>query len=204
MRRLHTVRAGYLYIICGSLLLSGGVLLTLRGAAAFLYSRHTADSGAFLIRLLRWMINHIGRLPLSVIIFTAASVAFFLLRSQILSDDIKAVVQASEELVTTGTTRELKVSTGGELGRLAANLREISLRKEMVTNNRSGPESALPQETDLDSEESMALILRMKTLLRLLDELEDSGGSPLLLQVEEIKREMAGLERFLENLIARC
>lgn len=48
----------------------------------------------------------------------------------------------------------------------------------------------------------MALILRMKTLLRLLDELKAAEGEAV--QVDAVKREAAGLERFLVNLIAKC
>lgn len=203
MRRLSTVRAGYLYIIGGSLLLSGVLLLTLQGAASFIYSRHTADSSFVLITLLRWMINHIGRLPLAVAIFTVAAAVFFLLRSQPLSDDFKAVVRASEELVLTGCINELKISAGGELGRLAANLQEMNRRnRNLLKNNNAGHESAPSiQGVDFCREDSMALILRMKTLLRLLDELEAAEGA--LLQAEAVKREAAGLERFLESLIGR-
>lgn len=68
LRRLNTVRTGYLYVIGGSLLLSGGVLMVLQAVVSFLYSQHSADSGAFTVRLLHWMINHIGRLPLAVIL----------------------------------------------------------------------------------------------------------------------------------------
>ncbi|MEK5025706.1 hypothetical protein [Paenibacillus sp. FSL M7-1046] len=192
MRRLNTVRTGYLYVIGGSLLLSGGVLMVLQAVVSFLYSRHSAGSGAFIVRLLHWMINHIGRLPLAVILFTALSGGFFLLRSQKLSDDFKALLRASEELAANGFFRELEVSTGGELGRLAANLRKLN--KEI--------EPADAEEAGWSSEESMALILRMKTLLRLLDELKAAEGEAV--QVDAVKREAAGLERFLVNLIAKC
>lgn len=174
------------------MLLSGGVLMVLQAVVSFLYSRHSAGSGAFIVRLLHWMINHIGRLPLAVILFTALSGGFFLLRSQKLSDDFKALLRASEELAANGFFRELEVSTGGELGRLAANLRKLN--KEI--------EPADAEEAGWSSEESMALILRMKTLLRLLDELKAAEGEAV--QVDAVKREAAGLERFLVNLIAKC
>lgn len=202
MRRLNTVRAGYLYITGGSLLLSGGILLALQAAAAFVYGRHTADSGFLLIRLLRWMINHIGRLPLAVIIFSTAAAGFFLLRSQPLSDDFKAVVRASDELALTGSINGLKVSTGGELGRLAANLQEISTRKQVILGNMSGTETAYSSEaTDLSSEESMALILRIKTLLRLLEDLEVEEVT--FDQVEAAKREAVNLMEFVERRIGQ-
>ncbi|MEK4061066.1 MULTISPECIES: hypothetical protein [Paenibacillus] len=202
MRRLNTVRTGYLYVIGGSLLLSGGVVMVLQAVVSFLYSRHSADSGAFTVRLLHWMINHIGRLPLAVILFTALSGSFFLLRSQKLSDDFKALLRASDELAANGFFKELEVSTGGELGRLAANLRKLNKGQQTKLTGTAEIGSADAEEAGWSSEESMALILRMKTLLRLLDELKAAEGEAV--QVDAMKREAAGLERFLVNLIAKC
>ncbi|MEK5239982.1 hypothetical protein NST99_30535 [Paenibacillus sp. FSL L8-0470] len=202
MRRLNTVRTGYLYVIGGSLLLSGGVLMVLQAVVSFLYSQHSADSGAFTVRLLHWMINHIGRLPLAVILFTALSGSFFLLRSQKLSDDFKALLRASDELAANGFFKELEVSTGGELGRLAANLRKLNKGQQTKLTGTAEIESAAAEEAGWGSEESMALILRMKTLLRLLDELKAAEGEAV--QVDAVRREAAGLERFLVDLIAKC
>jgi hypothetical protein len=191
-----------LYIIGGSLLLSGGVLMVLQAVVSFLYSWHSADSGAFLVHLVHWMINHIGRLPLAVILFATLSGGLFLLRSQKLSDDVKALLRASDELAANGFFRELEVSTGGELGRLAANLRKLNKGQQTILTGTAENESADAEEAGWSSEESMALILRMKTLLRLLDELKAAEGEGV--QVDAVKREAAGLERFLVNLIAKC
>lgn len=126
----------------------------------------------------------------------------FLLRSQKLSDDFKALLQASDELAANGFFKELEVSTGGELGRLAANLRKLNKGQQTKLTGTAEIESADAEEAGWSSEESMALILRMKTLLRLLDELKAAEGEAV--QVDAVKREAAGLERFLVNLIAKC
>jgi hypothetical protein len=201
MKKFNTVRAGYLYIVCGSLLLGGGVLLIMQSAAALLYSRYAADSGALIVKLLHWMINHVGRLPMAVILFISVFAFFFLLRSQKISDDIKAILQASEGLALHGSFRELEVGSGGELRRLADNLRRVNRRGHKAEQREYGPPEPAGSPRALpDSEELMTLILRMKLLLRLLDELEN--GQETLRDIEAVKREAAGLEQFLERLIA--
>ncbi|MNR68523.1 hypothetical protein D3C85_1931340 [compost metagenome] len=56
----------------------------------------------------------------------------------------------------------------------------------------------------LDSEALMALILRTRTLLRLLHEAAaEEQAQEVVPQIEAAQREATGMEGFLENLMAR-
>ncbi len=204
LKKFNTVRSGYLYIFGGSVLLSGMLLAAAYWMVALLYSHYGAESTAFYIRLLHWMTNHIGRRPLAVLLFTALFTGIFLLRSQKISDDLKSLLQATEELSSRGTVGELKVDSGGELGQLAANLRRIRRPDTAELADKTDHRISQQDEPVLDSEALMALILRTRTLLRLLHEAAaEEQAQELVPQIEAAQREATGMEGFLENLMAR-
>ncbi|WP_156830150.1 hypothetical protein [Paenibacillus sp. HW567] len=201
MRKWNTVRNEYLYICGGSLLLSGGMVFVVRSAAAFFYTRHTPDSVTFLVRLHHWMINHIGRTPMELLLFVILFTSIFLIRSQKLSDDLTMLLRASEAITANVPFHELTVLSRGELGQLADNLLKINRVKRTKTADEAVLEAADQSEVPPGSEDIMALILRVRALLHLLEGLEREIG--MQQQVEEAKREAAGMERFLENLMAQ-
>ncbi|OKP66681.1 hypothetical protein A3842_29080 [Paenibacillus sp. P3E] len=204
MKRFKTVRSGYLYIFGGTALLSGISLAAVYSLAALLYSRYTAASAVYWVRSLRWLINHIGRIPLAVLMFTAVFTVIFLLRSQKISDDLKSLLQASEELSTFGSFRELKVVSGGELGQLAGHLHKINRPEKAADQGPCAYNLKNSADPVLGNEALMALTLRTRTLMRLLNEASTGKGEQIqILQVEAAKREAMGMERFMENLMVR-
>ncbi|KWX75798.1 hypothetical protein [Paenibacillus jilunlii] len=204
MKKFYTVRSGYLYIFGGSVLLSGMLLAAAYWTIALLYSHYGAESTAIWIKLLHWMTNHIGRRPLAVLLFTALFTVIFLLRSQKISSDLKNLLQATEDLSSRGSFGELRVDSGGELGQLAANLRRIKRPDTAALEDMTDYRISQPEEPVLDSEVLMALILRTRTLLRLLHEAateeQAQGRVP---KVAAAQREAMGMEGFLENLMTR-
>ncbi len=204
MKKFNTVRSGYLYIFGGSVLLSGMVLAAAYWMVALLYSHYGAESTVFWIQLLHWMTNHIGRRPLAVLLFTALFTGIFLLRSQKISGDLKSLLRATEAMSSRGSFGELKVYSGGELGQLAANLRRIKRPAAAELEDMNDYRMRQQEEPVLDSEALMALILRTKTLLRLLHEAaEEEQEQGLVPKIEAAQREAIGMEGFLENLMAR-
>ncbi|MGN7761951.1 hypothetical protein [Paenibacillus sp. 22594] len=204
MKRFKTVRSGYLYIFGGTALLSGISLAAVYSLAALLYSRHTAASAVYWVRSLRWLINHIGRIPLAVLMFTAVFTVIFLLRSQKISDDLKSLLRASEELSTLGFFRELKVVSGGELGQLAEHLHKVNRPEKSADQGPCAYNLKDSADPVLENDVLMALILRTRTLMRLLNEASTEEGEQIqTLQVEAAKREAMGMERFMENLMVR-
>ncbi|MEC0241500.1 hypothetical protein P4H66_16915 [Paenibacillus dokdonensis] len=203
MKRLLTVRSSYLYIVVGSALLSGISLFIVYRAFVFLYSHNAPDS--FLVRLSHWLMNHIGKTPIAVLIFLTVFTGIFMLRSQKTADDVKSLLSAAEELAEKGSFEELEVMSGGELRELAAHLHRINRTEAFSANDLQT--SNMEKEASgilLGNEEVMALILRMKSLLRILDDGEVSGDDPERterLRVEAVKREALGVERFLESLM---
>ncbi|GIP28629.1 hypothetical protein J23TS9_37590 [Paenibacillus sp. J23TS9] len=204
MKRLLTVRSGYLYIVVGSALISGISLFIVYRAFVFLYSHSAPDS--LLVRLSHWLMNHIGKTPIAVLIFLTVFTGMFMLRSQKTADDIKSLLSAAEELADKGSFEKLEVMSGGELKELAAHLRRIN-RTEAFSSKNDLQTSNMEMEASgaqLGNEEVMALILRMKSLLRIVEDGEAGGDNPEKteqLRVEAIKREALGMERFLESLI---
>ncbi|PQP87269.1 hypothetical protein CPT76_24580 [Paenibacillus sp. AR247] len=125
-----------------------------------------------------------------------------MLRSQKLADDMKQIVRAAEELADRGSFRELKVASGGELKALASHLQGI--RRWMTTSSADRISTPpIQNETTplLDNEEVMAVILRIKSLLRTLEAADLHSQRPPDFDMESVKREAQGLERLLESLM---
>ncbi|WP_163882580.1 hypothetical protein [Paenibacillus favisporus] len=200
MRKWLTVRAAYLYTVTGSALLSGIVLfLTYR---VFVWSYGHVSPDSFFARLARGLVNYIGRTPIAAVVFLIVFAGLFMLRSQKLADDMKQIVRAAEELADRGSFRELKVASGGELKALANHLQGI--RRWMTTSSADRISTPpIQNETPplLDNEEVMAVILRIKSLLRTLEAADLDSLPPLDFDMESVKREAQGLERLLESLM---
>lgn len=202
MSKIHTIRSLYLYMFCGSALLSAGLLLAMRGLFAMLYSRHTPESAALFVRFMHWTINHVGARPAAVMMFTALCAGLFLLRSQKAANDTTALLRAAEQLAARGSCElaDLEVQSGGEFGRLAASLRRIQ-----QAGLRPAAASAIQMPAP-DPQESMALILRTQMLIRMLGqaeaESEEAGCSipgAVLQHLESARREAQGLEKTLQR-----
>ncbi|MBB3130954.1 hypothetical protein FHS19_005673 [Paenibacillus rhizosphaerae] len=167
MRKWLTVRAAYLYTMTGSALLSGIVLFLTYRVFAWSYAHVSPDS--FFARLARGLVNYIGRMPIAAAVFFIVFAGLFMLRSQKLADDMKQIVRAAEELAERGSFNELEVASGGELKALACHLQGVRRWRTTSSADRiSIP--PIPNESTLllDNEEVMAVILRIKLLLRTL------------------------------------
>ncbi|WP_145139402.1 hypothetical protein [Paenibacillus sp. Y412MC10] len=200
MRKWLTVRAAYLYTVTGSALLSGIVLFLTYRVFVWSYAHVSPDS--FFARLARGLVNYIGRTPIAAVVFLIMFAGLFMLRSQKLADDMKQIVRAAEELADRGSFRELKVASGGELKALANHLQGI--RRWMTTSSADRISTPpIQNETPplLDNEEVMAVILRIKSLLRTLEAADLDSQRPPDFDMESVKREAQGLERLLESLM---
>ncbi|AKG36493.1 hypothetical protein [Paenibacillus durus] len=125
MKRLYTVRFGYLYITGGCALLSGVLLFVVRRMFALLYTYYSPEPDALFTRLSNGVINVVGRTPLSVILYLTCFGLLYMLRSEMIARDMKVLLRASEELAEGGKISEVTVRSGGELGEIAANLQRI-------------------------------------------------------------------------------
>ncbi|GIO57070.1 hypothetical protein BK138_28015 [Paenibacillus rhizosphaerae] len=200
MRKWLTVRTAYLYTVTGSALLSGIVLFLTYRVFVWSYAHVSPDS--FFARLARGLVNYIGRTPIAAVVFLIVFAGLFMFRSQKLADDMKQIVRAAEELADRGSFRELKVASGGELKALASHLQGI---RRWMTTSLADRISTPPIQNEttplLDNEEVMAVILRIKSLLRTLEAADlDSQRLPDF-DMESVKREAQGLERLLESLM---
>lgn len=200
MRKWLTVRAAYLYTVTGSALLSGIVLFLTYRVFVWSYAHVSPDS--FFARLARGLVNYIGRTPIAAVVFLIMFAGLFMLRSQKLADDMKQIVRAAEELADRGSFRELKVASGGELKALASHLQGI---RRWTTTSSADRISTPPIQNEtsllLDNEEVMAVILRIKSLLRTLEAADLDSQRPPDFDMESVKREAQGLERLLESLM---
>lgn len=185
------------------MLLSALILCTMQAVFTWLYSHYTPESRALIVRLVHWTINHVGRTPVTIFLFMSVFTGLYLLRSQKIADDMRALMLATEALKNKGFFDRLEVSSGGEIGKLAANLRLIN----QAGRERSGVEVAVSIHDlgPLHNEEIMALILRAKELIRLLhqaasEDWKQSERASLLL--EAATQEALGMERFLESRIS--
>ena len=194
MHRLRTVRFSYLYIFAGSALLSAAFLFVALQAVSLLYSHYSGHSGALFVRLIHWIINHIGTKPSAMILFVTIFCGIYILRSQKIADDLQVMVRGTVELAGKGGTEEIKVLSGGELGEIAANLNRI---QSVETLSRAKAQ-------DRVETHAVALLLRTRTIIRALREAEaaeNNEGSDKRLLLAAAHEEARNMERFLENLI---
>lgn len=197
MHKLRTVRIHYLYIIIGSALLSAAFLFAVQRAVALLYSHYSGQSGVFFVRLIHWVINHIGKIPCAIALFVLIFSGLFILRSQKIADDLHTILVGTSELADKGATKEIKVLSGGELGQIAANLNRMQ-RIEV-------PNRGVATET-MEDTPVVALLIRTRAILRTLREVEeadntDDGADVQAHLLEAANVEARSMERFLENLI---
>ncbi|MFD2411690.1 hypothetical protein [Paenibacillus rhizoplanae] len=204
MSKIHTIRTLYLYIFCGSALLSAGLLLLMRGIFTMLYSWYTPESAALFVRFMHWIINHIGARPAAVMMFTVVCAGLFLLRSQKAANDTTALLRAAEQLAVHGSCElmDLEVQSGGEFRRLAASLRRIH---QVGLRPAAAPAPQI-QMQEPDAQEFIALILRTRALIRTLEQTvaeseEEANIIPgaVLQHLVMAKHEALGLEKLLEN-----
>lgn len=195
MHKLRTVRVSYLYIFLGSAFLSAAFLFVMKEMITWLYAHYSGRSDVFFVRLMNWVINHIGQTPSAIFLFIITFSGLYLFRSQKIADDLHALVVGSSEWVEKGTIQEIKVLSGGEIGRIAANL------NRMPRVGASHREERLEQTEDIPA---VALLIRTRAILRTLHEVEEVCGTeglevqPLLATANAEARSM---ERFLENLM---
>lgn len=196
MHKLRTVRIHYLYIFIGSALLSAAFLFAVQRAVALLYSHYSGQSGVFFVRFIHWIINHIGKIPCAIALFVLIFSGLFILRSQKIADDLHAVLVGTSELADKGTTQEIKVLSGGELGQIAVNLNRIQ-RIEV-------PYRGVVPET-MEETPAVALLIRTRAIIRTLREVEEASntedGVEAQTLLEAASVEARSMERFLENLI---
>lgn len=198
MHRFRTVRVSYLYIFAGSALLSAAFLFVIQQVIALLYSHYSGHSGVLLVRLIHWVINHIGATPCAIILIATVFCGLYILRSQKIADDLQTLRAATAELADKGITREIKVLSGGELGEMAKNLNQVHRVKV------SGRDGDLDRDLNRDDTEAFALLLRARAILRAIREVEETGSkveSEIQILLTTVNSEARSMERFLENLI---
>ncbi|AIQ14719.1 hypothetical protein [Paenibacillus durus] len=206
MKRLYTVRFGYLYITGGCALLSGVLLFVVRRMFALLYACYSPESASLFIRVSNGIINIIGRTPLSVILYLTCFGLLYMLRSEMLARDMKVLLRASEELAEGGKISEAAVRSGGELGEIAANLQRIGRGRWENSPDSSGSYSSADPESSgsVFGGEAIALVLRTRRIIRELSaaELEiPDRKSALYAHLESIQVELLDMERSLESLV---
>ncbi|HEY4429919.1 MAG TPA: hypothetical protein VGN87_02660 [Paenibacillus sp.] len=196
MHKLQTVRIHYLYIFIGSALLSAAFLFAVQRAVTILYSHYSGQSGVFFVRLIHWIINHIGKIPSAIILFVLFFSGLFILRSQKIADDLQTILLGTSELADQGRTQEIKVLSGGELGQIAANLN----RTQRIEVPNGDAATGTMEDTP-----AVALLIRTRAILRTLREAEEAGntddGMEAQALLEAANIEARSMERFLENLI---
>ncbi|OMD97697.1 HAMP domain-containing protein [Paenibacillus odorifer] len=191
MSKLRTVRISYLYIFMGCALLSAAFLFVVQRAVALLYSHYSGQPGAFFVRLIHWVINHMGQTPSAILLFILVFGGLYVLRSQKMADDLRSLVVGTTELADKGVAQNIKVLSGGEIGEIAANLN----RMQRIEVPDRGASSKRIEDTP-----AVALLIRTRAILRTLREVEEDGAEVHAL-LAAANDEVRSMERFLENLI---
>ncbi|QOS77569.1 hypothetical protein JNUCC31_22740 [Paenibacillus sp. JNUCC31] len=129
---VQTVRLRYIYICGASALLSAALLFVVYHTLRFAH-HHILPETTGTIRVMHWVINHIGTTPLVILIGGGLFALFFWLRSQKIADDLKVIGHGAHELANGRVPAKMEVLNGGELRQIAADLNEVAHRHRIQT-----------------------------------------------------------------------
>lgn len=160
-------------------------------AVALLYSHYSGQSEAFFVRIIHWVINHMGQTPSAILLFILVFGGLYVLRSQKIADDLRSLVVGTSELADKGVAQNIKVLSGGEIGEIAANLNRMQ-RIEVPDRDASSKR--------IEDTPAVALLIRTRAILRTLREVEEDEAEVHTL-LAAANDEVRSMERFLENLI---
>lgn len=136
---LRTVRLSYIYICGASALLSVALLFVVYHMLRFAH-HHILSETTEIIRIMYWVINHIGTTPLVIFIGGGMFALFFWIRSQKIADDLKVIGRGTHELANGRIPAQIEVLNGGELRQIAADLNDIAIRIQAEHLNSSDQE----------------------------------------------------------------
>lgn len=109
------------------------------------------------VRLIHWVINHLGQTPSAILLFILVFGGLYVLRSQKIADDLRSLVVGTSELADKGVAQNIKVLSGGEIGEIAANLNRMQ-RIEVPDRDASSKR--------IEDTPAVALLIRTRAILR--------------------------------------
>jgi len=90
------IRMKFLYVFLGSALLSGAVLYVCYRIVSYLYAKGLEQGKGF-SRLMTWLINHVGTIPMMLAISSALFALLFYYRSSKIETDIVRLVARMDQ-----------------------------------------------------------------------------------------------------------
>ncbi|MFD0711968.1 hypothetical protein [Paenibacillus sp. GCM10027626] len=100
------IRLKFMYAFAASALLSGMAMYVLYKLFSYVYANSLQHKGTF-AQLASWFINHIGKLPLALLIGGTMFAALFYFRSsKIEADIVQLLLQQANRMQTRGAGRE--------------------------------------------------------------------------------------------------
>ena len=99
------IRFKFLYVCAGSALLSALLMYVLYRTSAYVYASDLPGSALF-AKLVNWLINHIGKIPLGLLVGGMLFLLGFYYRSSKIKDDVVRLLNTSMEPCETDARKE--------------------------------------------------------------------------------------------------
>ncbi|MDT3428063.1 signal transduction histidine kinase [Paenibacillus forsythiae] len=120
-------------------------------------------------RILQWIINHIGSVPLLMMVGIASFLLFFFVYTRKIVVYLEEITQGIQQMTGVGMTYRIEVRTGDELGVLAQNINEMAKRLQRSLEEERKAEQA---KNDLISGVSHDLRTPLTSILGFLEYIE--------------------------------
>ncbi|QWU15788.1 Signal transduction histidine kinase [Paenibacillus sophorae] len=120
-------------------------------------------------RILRWIINHIGSVPLLTTVGIASFLLFFFIYTRKIVVYLEEITQGIQQMTRVGMAHRIEVRTGDELGVLAENINEMAKRLQRSLEEERRAENA---KTDLITGVSHDLRTPLTSILGFLEYIE--------------------------------
>lgn len=151
-------------------MLSGGLLLTAGYQLVnfMIYLNPTSESAPY-SRILRWIINHIGSMPLMTAAGIISFLLFFFIYTRKVVLYLEEITRGIQEITSTGMSHRIEVKSSDELGVLAENINEMA---ERLQNSVEEERKAVNAKNDLITGVSHDLRTPLTSVLGFLEYIE--------------------------------
>lgn len=125
VKYINTVRWKFIWAFILSMMTGAVILLGGYRLASFLLHNNPASPAA---PVLKWIVNHVGSLPMMAAVGIASFLLFFFLYTRKIVSYLEEITRGIQQITKLGEFQPIAVRTGDELGVLAENINIMSER----------------------------------------------------------------------------
>lgn len=127
-RFFYTVRWRFMYAFLASIVLSVAVLFVCYRIVQLLVYTNPASAASSYTAVLRWLINHIGSIPIMSVVGIGLFLLFFFLFSRKVIDYLEEITAGLQEISRGNLAHSIEVKTMDELGDVARHINDMTAK----------------------------------------------------------------------------